>query len=202
MKLKTKITIATLCLLMVLSVGIWYFTQPRTITVIEPGKISAFGVIDKIAPGNEITLYVAARNPSITESCAIDIGYLQPDKPYELRYNPFGEFDERGKTKNRISPAVVYEPAPPEAENWFTVRTEEAGWSLYNLWPFKEKQEITNWGIVSLLPGQEKALPFNISIPEGAELPKNWYFYVTSRDATGGGLVISRSACTVLVNMR
>jgi hypothetical protein len=157
--------------------GIVVYTQPRTITTIEwPNKISAFGVIGGIAPGNDLTLYIKAKNPELSGQ-TIELKYAQPESPYLLTYDPFGT------ANNKIVPPVEYTPAPVEAANWFTIND-------------------TNDTNVDLFPLQETTLPFRINIPNDAQLPKNWYFYIEARDANEGGLVVSHTRSTVLVNMR
>ena len=171
--------LAILAILALGLVGLVVYLQPRTIALIEPGKINAYGVIAGLAPGNEIKVYVQANNPHM-ESNAIRLVYVRPQEPFELKHDPFGT------ELNRLVPPVVYEPAPEEAAGWFTITTDDN----------------RAWGIVSMLPYQSKALPFEIKIPEDAKLPKNWYFIIENRNAEESGLVVTRNDCVCLVNMR
>lgn len=180
MKRHFWIVVTALCVMAVIVVGLWYYLQPRTITTIEwPSKISAFGLVGGLAPGNDLTLYVKVKNPSLTFE-TIGLRYIQPDKPYELKYDPFGTINDK------IVPPVEYQPAPPEAKDWFNIETSDK----------------TTWGVVDLWPFQEKALPFRINIPKEVELPKNWYFYIEARDGNESGFIVTRAESTILVNMR
>lgn len=173
--------IGILAILCVVVLGVILYSQPRTVFLIEPGRINAAGLIDKIAPGNSLTVYGKVSNPHF-ESNAVKIVFLQPKQDYVLKYDLFGT----GKVEDRISPAVTYTPAPKEAEQWITLETDNK----------------TVWGVISLSPYQSKSIPLNISIPEDAQLPKHWYFIIENRNAEESGLVVTRNDCLVLINMR
>ena len=171
--------VVLLMALMVVTAGVTIYLQPRTITTIEPGRVSAFGVIEGLAPGSNVQVYVKANNPHI-ESNALNIVYVRPQQNYILKRDPFGT------EANKIMPPIVYTPAPAEASGWFTITTDND----------------QAWGIVKLYPYQSKALPFNISIPADAVLPKNWYYIIENRDANESGFIITRNQSLILVNMR
>jgi hypothetical protein len=174
------INLGIIAVLAIAVIGIYLYMQPRTVFIIEPNKINAAGLIDNIAPGNNITVYGKVSNPNL-DSNAVRIVFMQPTKPYNMTYDLFGT----GNTSDTITP-ITYSPAPPEARNWVTLTTDGD----------------TQWGVVSLLPYQSKSIPLNISIPEDVNLPKHWYFVIENRNADESGLVVSRNDCLVLVNMR
>jgi hypothetical protein len=121
-KKKWIVRIGILGLLCIVIIGVILYAQPRTIFIIEPGKINAAGLIDKIAPGNSLTVYGKASNPHF-ESNAIKIVFVQPKQNYNLTYDLFGA----GKIENKIVPPITYTPAPKEAERWITVETKLDG---------------------------------------------------------------------------
>lgn len=179
-------TLVVLLVLVFTTLVLNQYLQPRTVTeFIFPAAAATFGKIAGISPGNEVTIYIKVSNPEL-ESHSVKISFVRLSEIYYLTYNPWGRYDKEGNPIDKIVPAISYQPAPIEAEQWFSLLTSDT----------------KTWERIPLYPLQSKSIPFEISIPREAQTPKNWYFYLEVKDGDESGMVVQRAMTRVLVDMR